>query len=394
MSDRQRRLIELRGSAHEQGVAQGRTYRRRMPEVVDAMTRLGVTPQWMPAVAQRSMVRGAVAAGGRFYLQRHEPLLRHHAGGRHHEFLTGLAHGLDCSVSSAYGLNVYEVESCTVGFSLGCTSLAFPGAVTASGDPRLAYNHDFPPSFESFLTVRRSIPSPGQGYRSLHVGYGVMLGAIAGVNECGLAVSIDQAFATDISRLRPGLFPSMLVRECLDDCASVDDAIECIRQAPPTNGSMITVVDGSGDRAVIEFSATRTTVRRGDPDRILYTFNKYRVSEMEPVEIPVGALTKGLVPGVDLHAFNTSRTERFLSLDQPGKTYDDEVIQQLMADHGENGEASMNTICRHDDPLAETICTAIIDPVNRSMKVLFGKPCQARPEVFELLEAEDERACA
>ena len=385
MDEHEGRLVELAGDPREQGYAQGRAFRERVPETIEALMELGLAPPWLPRSVHGSLVKGVVKAAGGFFLGRHGGFLREHAGGRHHALLEGLADGLGLSLSSTYGLNAYEIESCTVGFSLGCTSLVFPGSYTASGDPRLAYNHDFPPSFEPAMTVRRSRPLPGRGYRSISVGYAVMLGAVVGVNECGLAVSIDQAFAIDVSRLRPGLFPSMMVRECLDTCATVGEAVERIRRTRLTNGSMITLVDESGDRAVVEFSATRAQVRREEPDRVMYTFNKYRVADMERVEMPIGAVTKGLVPGVDIHAFNLSRTGRFEDLVTSRDVFDDSDILAVMSDHG-GGESSgdMYTICRHDDPLAETICTVIADPCGRSVKVLFGKPCCEEPRLYRL----------
>jgi hypothetical protein len=397
MGDPEPRLIELGGDAFEQGEAQGRAFRDRLPETWEALTRLGIAPAWLPAPVHRGLVRTAVDAAGRFYLGRHRRLLRRHDGGRQHAFLHGLARGLDVSPARAYGLNAYEIENCTVGYSLGCTSLVFPGSRTASGEPRLAYNHDFPPSFEALLTVRRCTPETG--YRSLNIGYGLMLGAISGVNERGLAASIDQAFATDGLRLRAGLLPSAVLRECLDTCATVREAILRIRGVRLTNGSMITLLDASGDRAVVEFSSTRSRVRRERPDRILYTFNKYRAPAMESVEMPVGALTRGLVPGIDVHSFNTSRTERFLALERPDADIGDDDIQRVMADHGGDGcRGDSTTICRHDDPLAETLCTAIVDPVQRSMKVLFGKPCERRFRRYGLeigrRAADADRACA
>jgi hypothetical protein len=133
---------------------------------------------------------------------------------------------------------------------------------------------------------------------------------------------------------------------------------------------------------VVERSPTRAAIRRVAPDAVLATFNKYLAPGMEAVEIPVGARTTGLVPGVDLHECNLTRQARFDALER-GEKLDNEALRALLADH-DGGEGDTNTICRHGDPLAETLCTAVIDPGRRAMEVIFGKPCQAGARRYEL----------
>jgi hypothetical protein len=291
-----------------------------------------------------------------------------------------LSRGIGASRAQLYGVNAFEVESAHVGFSLGCTSLALDGSRSDSGEPRLAYNHDFPAAFAPFLFVRRS--APRAAIRSLTLTYPAMVGAICGVNEGGLAMSYDQAYATDGARARPATLVSLMVQRCLDRCATVDDAIALIAEHTAASGAMVTMVDRSGARACVELSMTRQAVRRARAGEILYTFNKYRTDTLASVEIPVGAVTTGIAKGYDIHACNLTRERRFLSLDA-GQIFSDASLSALMGDH-DGGDGDPLTICTHGDPMSETILHALVDPTESSLTVRFGHPCKTAPTRYDL----------
>ena len=74
--------------------------------------------------------------------------------------------------------------------------------------------------------------------------------------------------------------------------------------------------DGVDER---EDSRARSVVRHeGDA---LYTFNNYRVLSMREVEVPVGALTTGLVKGYDIHRANLTRERRYLQRVRGGEVW-------------------------------------------------------------------------
>ena len=278
-----------------------------------------------------------------------------------------------------YGVNAFELESAHLGFSYGCTSLGLGGRHTADGRARLVYNHDFPPAFGPFLLVRES--RPDEGLSSLALTYPTLVGAVAGVNEAGLALSYNQAYATDLSRRTRATFVTMVLQECLDRCRTVADALEHVLATPVTNGAMITLVDAGGDRAVVEVSAGLRLVRREDEPRILYSFNKYRLEETSAVEVPVGAVTTGIAAGYDVHRCNLTRERRFLQLGQGPR--DDAELFELMADH-DGGTGDEDSICRHDDPMSETILSAILDPSAGTIRAIFGRACSGEPVTFGL----------
>jgi hypothetical protein len=385
------RVLDVQGGAEERGLAQGSAFRRWLATGIEALRSLPLAPSWLPARVHALAVRAALGGLGRYYLARHRGLLEERDGRGSGELamLRGLASGLGTAPSLVYGFNAFEIESAAPGHrlpGLGCTALALGERHTAWGAPALVYNHDFPPSFAASLFVRRS--SPALGHRSLSIAYPTLVGAIAGVNERGLAVSVNQAFGTDVRRSRPALFVTMLVAACLEKCANVEEAVSEVARTPVTNGALVTLVDAAGGRAVMELSGTRRLVRREPDERILHAFNKYRLPEMERLEVPIGAVTTGLAGGIDLHAANLSRERRYRAIVRHDHPHTRDDIRALMGDH-DRGAGDMGTLCAHGGAINETILSAILEPRARAMHVLFGRACEGRYTRIGL--EEDER---
>jgi hypothetical protein len=194
------------------------------------------------------------------------------------------------------------------------------------------------------------------------------------VNERGFAMTLNHAFSTDYSG-RPGLLLTTLVQDCLDSCTSVAEAVRLIRETPVTNGAILTLADASGDRAVVERSCGASRVRRAAEGELLVSFNKYKHPEMERFEVPLGAVSTGLIAGIPLHESNVERQRRWdvLASASAGSP-DDRQIHALMSDHA-GGAGDKNTICRHGDELSETLWGALLDCERRVLKVVFGHTC-------------------
>jgi hypothetical protein len=372
------------GDPYERGLAQGDAFRADVRRFEHALLELAEGQRWIPRAVLERALRGALYGLGAFYLPRHRPLLERCADGQHLRALEGLAAGLGVSTRWLYGLHAFEIESTLFDVSLGCTALGFAAEHTEEGEPKLSYNHDFPHTFQPFLFVRRvEPPSPpsaaasgGALYGSVALTYGPLVGAIAGINQPGLAITVNQAYPADVSRFRRGWLVTLLVQECLDRCAGVEEAIELLTRRPATNGSIVTLVDARGGRAVVEVSGRLARVRRAEPGRVLASFNKYRHPDLVAQEVPLGAVTRGLFPGLDVHECNLTRQRRFDALEGAFRRLSTEQIRRVMADHDDRvGDA--NTICRHDQSVAgATILSAQLSPRRRSIEVIFGYPCQ------------------
>jgi hypothetical protein len=285
-----------------------------------------------------------------------------------------------------FGLGaVPELVGAQMGYTLGCTALALAADVTASGGAQIVYNHDFPPRFGRYNFVRYNRPS--DGYASVCLAYPIMVGCLAGVNERGLALTLNHAFSTDYHG-RGGLLLTTLVQDCLDRCATVAEAVELFSQAPVTNGAILTFADASGDRAAVERSCTQARVRRAS-DAVLCSFNKYCHADMEAYEVPLGAISSGLMSGIPLHESNVARKRRFDELLPAtgvtgGAKLDEEAIKRLMSDHDGRPSGHSNSVCRHDDELSETLWGAILCCRTRTLKVVFGHTCSGPYRSYRL----------
>lgn len=363
--------LTLSGSPEDITRGQGRHGGVSIDDALGGMAQLEAFPKRLPLAARRVLARGLVHGLGQVYYRRHRALLGRFAGGKYARALEGLADALGAGPAFVYGLGAFEITAAKLSFTPGCTALALASSATESGQPLLAYNHDFPRSFHDFIRVREV--TPNTGYRSLSVGYPVALGINAGVNAAGLAITVNHAWATDFDGA-PAVLVSVMAREVLETCATVEQAIALFASERASNGSMITLVDASGDRAVIEVTPKRQVVRRTDGP-VLHTFNRYQCAGTRAVEVPDGAKGKGPIRGLDIHGANRARQARYDALGSSQKArWSDVDIDSLLADH-DNGSASCDTVCRHPDRYAETLFTVRLDPVARRMRISLGYAC-------------------
>ncbi len=371
-------LVEARGDDRQRGVAQGLAYRSRLGAMYRSLADLPLGLDWMGSTGRGLAVRLAVQGAGRIYLPLHRRLLAAHAGGRYLRVLKGLAEGFDVGAEELYGFHAFEVESGILGYRMGCTALAVSPTGAASGTARLAYNHDFPAPFRPHLVLRRNEPRGPGVARSLSITYELQVGSIAGVNEHGLAATVNQAYARTSRRGRPALLPTLLVQDCLDHCRSVAEAVARARRLPVPVGSLLTLVDAAGERAVVELAPQGHAVRRPvEADPLMATFNGYRCVHTQAQEVPHGALGTGLASGYDLHLANVERERRLAELleDHRGP-WTDEQVHGLLSDH-DGGTPGGTTLCRHDPALGgDTILSVLLDPTTRSVRSRRGFPCE------------------
>lgn len=374
------RSLTVVGSAFERARQQGVLCAPEMDRAASSIGSLVLDPSRLRVVGAELLHQRASALGlsvaGAYYLLRHRPALVAHERAKYWHAQRGLAEGAGKSVPAMFGLGaVPEIVGARMGYTLGCTAVALSAAVTEHGAPQIAYNHDFPPRFGRYSFVRRNHAS--DGFASVSLSYPIMVGSLAGVNERGLAVTLNHAFSVDGDG-SPGLLLTTLVQDALDRCATVAEAVALFERAPVTNGAILTLADESGERAVVERSCTSSRVRRTDASALV-SFNKYRHPEMEAFEVPLGAVSTGLLPGIPLHASNVERQRRWDEiagerLDGTNRRLEEDDVRTLMRDH-RGGRGDSNTICRHDDPLSETLWGALIDTRKRTVRVVFGHAC-------------------
>ena len=103
--------------------------------------------------------------------------------------------------------------------------------------------------------------------RSLEFITAPMAGTIDGVNEAGLCITYNYAFTLDRPNQPAGMI-SMAISEALASCRTVAEAAEWITSRPRWGGGLLMLADATGDIASLEFSSTRSQLRRpaGDAD--------------------------------------------------------------------------------------------------------------------------------
>lgn len=376
------RSLEVAGDVEERAALHGRACAGQYAAAASSIGSLLVDPRF---TGHGLHVRGSqlgLGLAGAYYLARHARVLRSWQDGALWRAQRGLARGAGLPLPLMFGLGaVPELVGAQIGFTVGCSAFALATGSAAGDAPLIAYNHDFPPRFGRYSFVRRNLPT--DGLASVVLTYPIMVGCLAGVNERGLALTLNHAFARDFQG-RAGVLLTSLVQHALDRCEDVDQAVELVLGTPVTNGAIITLADRSGARAAVEVSCTRARVRRPEGRALVASFNRYQHPDMAEVEIPLGARATGLIAGMDLHASNVSRAARLEALrDHLGEEPDAAMVRALMADH-DGGGGDPGTICRHRDPLSETLWSALLDPAAGALTVGFGHACTAQPRTYRV----------
>ena len=136
---------------------------------------------------------------------------------------------------------------------------------------------------------------PRGGFRSLDFAVAPQAGTADGVNEKGLAITVDYAFVTDAATPNP--LVSMLIADALASCATVTEAVRRITASPRWGAGMLMLADASGDMASVELSNTRAGVRRpaAGADWLVFT-NVYSCPETCAVQVSETAAWSNKAP--------------------------------------------------------------------------------------------------
>lgn len=373
------RFLEVGGTPFERGLQQGRVFKKIWNPLFDSLVSVPLFPAKIQKVIPKMVYRLFLNAQGKKFLKLHRGLLQNHQGVNVYKKIEGLAKGLGKDVSRVYGINSFEALSSELPYTLGCASLGFSAENCDTNKPLMAYNHDFPDLFGQYLFVRKNIPVVG--YTSLSLTYPTLVGAIAGINEAGLALTLNHAYTLDRED-KPGLFFTILLQECLDRCKTVDEAIHLIDQTPVPNGSMISLMDAAGHKATYELSCTARKLRRAK-SKILVTLNRYQMKEMEKVQIPLTAQGKWILKGHAIHAHNFSREKRLKEILNLNGVYSPKDILKILSDHN-GGTGAFDTLCRHDQQTSGTLAHVLMDPSKKALKVIFGHPCSGKYVNYKL----------
>ncbi|RMG10418.1 MAG: hypothetical protein D6731_17490 [Planctomycetota bacterium] len=157
---------------------------------------------------------------------------------------------------------------------VGCSAFAARGPETRSGHLLVGRNFDFEAGRHFDRNKIIGLYRPEQGYSFLSVSWPGMAGAVTGLNERRLYCSINGAHSSD--RARIGEPVSLLVREVLQYCGTIEEAVERIRRAQVFVSDSYLVASGeTGDAVVVEKTPARAEVRGFEKGDLLFQTNHF-----------------------------------------------------------------------------------------------------------------------
>ena len=153
---------------------------------------------------------------------------------------------------------------------IGCTAVALKGDRTTDGQVLVGRLFDFEGGscFDSDKVIYTVKPDGGIPFVS--VAWGGMAGAVTGMNDAGIWVSVNSA-ATD-GQAFVGRPIVMVVRQILERCRTIDEALAIIKEAPVFVSDGILLASGTEKRVVVAEKGPRGMgVRVMEKDELVLT---------------------------------------------------------------------------------------------------------------------------
>jgi hypothetical protein len=368
------------GDPREMGLTQGTELREKILGTYQSLRNLEAfrleQPGWLPyplflKLAERKAEKFLVPA-----LRRSNPgmLAR----------MQGIAEGAGLPLGSVCLMTAMEafigsVEGRTVAPPPGaCSALAVRGTRSRTGEPIIARNFDYPSLLEPFFMFRES--RPRGGFRSLDFAVAPQAGTADGVNEKGLAITVDYAFVTDAATPNP--LVTMLIADALASCATVTEAVRRITASPRWGAGILMLADASGDLASVELSNTREGVRRpaAGVDWLLFT-NVCHCPETCAVGVSESAAWSDKAPsplrGGSVLQPHATRARRIEELFRDQSSLGPDELAAIMADHGPTGVPDGASPCVHTDYF-QTTASLQWFPARRRVRASYGTACTAQ----------------
>jgi predicted choloylglycine hydrolase len=374
------RLHAFTGSHHEVGVQQGRAGRQQIREALEKIPNYEFVELMKPRLLPTSLFITLAK-------RRAERLLKNDVFEyypKQAQRLSGIAEGAEISLSTVFFLQGMELLIGKPSYRLeACSTLAFGPSRTTTGETIVGKNFDYLNVLEPYQLTCET--KPKEGYATLGCKMAPLAGVLDGMNEYGLTVTYNLAFTLDEPKCYAPL--SMALQEMLEICKNTDEAAKFIvKTKRGGHDAVLTLADAGGDIKTVEITSNHSTTSDTTGGQVINT-NHYKSNEMQRHEIPRSAVYfgKGVrkeYVGVRVHESSEQRLKRAQELLKGREKVDESKIAAILRDHGENNKPSFLTICRHDMD-ASTLRSVIFYPNRKSMKVLYGKPCQNQYDEFK-----------
>jgi len=269
------------------------------------------------------------------------------------EEIRGIAEGAQLPYDSILLETAYPFTTDT---PLNCTIISAFGTATADGTPIVGRNYDFLLDFRKCNQLRSVT---GKNAKFSFVGGTItMLGVEEGMNSAGLFIG-DAGWEPKELPASRGLSSRQVMQLVLENCASVDTAIEFIRQTPKfaNNAGTCYLLADKKEAVIMEMGLTKSCLRRPEED-VLVASNAFLTlmrEEIKPSE--PAALSRYDLARKHLHE-NRGKVDKIF-------------MQNLLSDHN-------IPICSHNE--INTLRSIIARTNERKMLVVDGHPCTSKYE--------------
>lgn len=373
--------IECMGSDYPMGVLQGRLWKESVAAVWQLVQNSHmmdlVRPLLVPKQLHLLHCQKKAETFLKNYLAKFFPDIN--------ERIHGIAQGAALPEEALYFLQAMDLELLTKTDTFATASglaIALAPQKTAGEEVILAANLDQVFPFSDHLVVRKS--KPRKGLHSMELTYSFLAGALAGVNEKGLALLTVPAYASDGISLKTVPL-SLMIQEVLQSCTTTGDAISKLSSQNRDLGAVILLADAELSLTLFEASRTKYAFRPLKED-VFAVSSKFTLPEMQPHQLASDAAwsTKAWGPfaGQKVHAAADHRVRSALDIAAAQTVFDLENVWQLLAAHG-NGQGDETSICRHGSAIT-TVASIIMSPRQKTFQVSAGTPCTREVQTFGL----------
>jgi len=386
-------VLKMAGTSYEMGVQQGRQYRYLNGDI-----------DFFKVLSNMGMITAASPVGGGAVLdfalkkmmsgnsKKMVKSIKNHLPTQY-DYLVGLAEGLgvsletlalplyfenmsgDCRMDMKKGKGVPEIKPLATPF--GCSA----GLVVKKDKGFLVKNFDFPTELEEYQVVRFLRPSDKKRFNSITATIGVLPGAISGINEKGLAMTVNAAYTNEFKLTNPPT--SMYLQECLETMTTADEVKLYLSEVPMSAGWFITVIDSKLKGYIIERTAISTGVRDLEVEGnrgCLTVANNYQTKRMIKKQLPDNTVwnVKGIKgePVIFLSQWRKDRLEQLLTDLTKGRgALNVASLRKIMADHKHTPSAPWDeSVCRHSE-FYKTLSTVYMNPVEKKFAINDGNAC-------------------
>jgi len=255
---------------------------------------------------------------------------------------------------------IYYASTCLT--ATHCSHLVVLPSLTEAGHILVGRNYDFGDTMDDMRLCSTYIEG-----KYAHIGFSNMFfGRNDGLNEHGLSVTVSVGglpvgLMTGLrAPLRDGFQFWALVRTMLEQCRTVEEAIEVFQEFPNCGNPILILADSSGAAALAEAFGAHKAIRRIDdsgPDKYLIATNHFLSPEMRRLEPTV---------------FNHSRTRYRAAqayLDQAAPHLNVEAIKRLLSTIYPAG-----LCCHYYREFFGCLHSLVFDLTTRQVEVAFGSP--------------------